>query len=974
MSVALSPSDFAGFVEAVHGHGPFPWQRRLLEHVLTQRSWPEVLDLPTSSGKTSVLDVAVFALACDRGMPRRIALVVDRRIVVDGAYEHAARLVAALAAPRTEVARRVTAALVALGGDEARPLHAALMRGGIYREDRWARTPTQPTILCSTVDQVGSRLLHRGYGISPRMWPVHAGLLGHDSLIILDEAHCSVPFHQTLARLRQYRSHAEVPLPRPACVVAMTATPGAASRTFRLDRDEDLANPTLARRLTAAKPIALEQTEDDRAFLARTVECARSAAVAGKTVLVVVNRVAAAREIHVALQRQVKASGKDAWLAEVVLLTGRVRPIERDALVASYRSRLLSGRDRRSVHGEAPLVVVATQCVEVGADLDVDVLITEACPLDALRQRLGRLDRLGELSSGQSPALATIVARKEHAWSGEGEPKEDPIYGRAVGYTWRWLREQLAKGALDGGPLALGDRAQTAGPECLSPATDAPILFPQYLDLWAQTGPEPGHSPEPAFFLHGPGREEPDVQIVWRADLPDATELWADTVALCPPVSAEAMPSRISVARRWLAGQRDKLPEDADLEGVGAPDEAPPDRSDERPRMSFLVWRGEERSVLMDDVAGIRPGDTIIVPASRGGCDRFGWNPEHDGRVRDIALEARHPMRRAPVLRLHPALFDFGQEEEGLDEKAQRVRAACLSRRPEEGDPPEVVDEVRRLLRAWPSTWPALGGLVAEAATTLAGDERATLRRPPSGQGWVLIGRALWAEHGLDFTDEDDSSSRAPMPLSLTRHLADVRDHAARFARTLGLPEPLAGDLALAGKLHDLGKADPRFQAWLRGGDRLRAAREEPLAKSLGLPVPAADRQRARARAGYPEGGRHELLSVRLAESAEGRWRPLAGDWDLVLHLVASHHGHCRPFAPVVSDERPLDVTFTLEGTPMTASSDTALEDLASGVADRFWTLVRRYGWWGLSYLEACLRLADHRASEEAMDREEGTS
>ena len=137
-----------------------------------------------------------------------------------------------------------------LAGGSAPPLIARRLRGGAPLERDWARTPTQPTILCSTVDQIGSRLLFRGYGVSDRMKPVHAGLLGADSLILLDEAHLSEPFRQTLAAVRNIGGAG-------VRAALLSATPGvSAQRPLRLT-PTDRAHPTLKGRLDASKPAAL---------------------------------------------------------------------------------------------------------------------------------------------------------------------------------------------------------------------------------------------------------------------------------------------------------------------------------------------------------------------------------------------------------------------------------------------------------------------------------------------------------------------------------------------------------------------------------------------------------------------------------------------------------------------------------------------------------------------------------------------
>jgi CRISPR-associated endonuclease/helicase Cas3 len=61
--VTLNVDAFEVFFEEVHGYRPFAWQKRLVEHVLGERAWPESIAAPTGTGKTSVIDVHAFVNA-----------------------------------------------------------------------------------------------------------------------------------------------------------------------------------------------------------------------------------------------------------------------------------------------------------------------------------------------------------------------------------------------------------------------------------------------------------------------------------------------------------------------------------------------------------------------------------------------------------------------------------------------------------------------------------------------------------------------------------------------------------------------------------------------------------------------------------------------------------------------------------------------------------------------------------------------
>jgi CRISPR-associated endonuclease/helicase Cas3 len=157
----------------------------------------------------------------------------------------------------------------------------------------------------------------------------------------------------------------------------------------------------------------------------------------------------------------------------------------------------------------------------------------------------------------------------------------------------------------------------------------------------------------------------------------------------------------------------------------------------------------------------------------------------------------------------------------------------------------------------------------------------------------------------------------------------------------------------MGGRLHDIGKLDPRFQRWLDPS----AAATEPIAKS-GRPWSRWESDRRAA--GWPQGGRHEELSRRLVAAwLDGR--PVEWDGDLVLHVVATHHGYGRPLIQPVSDRAAAEIHAEIDGAQIAVPGDLGEVDWEQPA--RFRRCCERYGYWGLALLEAIVRQADHQFS-----------
>jgi CRISPR-associated endonuclease/helicase Cas3 len=971
-----SSEDFRQFYIDVHHRSPFPWQEALLARV-AEKGWPELIDVPTGLGKTAVLDVAVFlsAMRCEHAR-RRVFLVVDRRLIVDQAHDEAIKICQALdTAGHGTVCGRVRQELTIAGDDSTSVLDVTRMRGGLNWSWLWIERPDRHAIITGTVDQIGSRLLFRGYGVGERLRPIDAALVGTDSLIIVDEAHLSDPF---LATLRDALSMNAGAVGARPIIVAMSASPEGIDHDVHGITAADESDPVAGKRLRAPKSMhAVSVASPAASAAAATADAlaywARQLGGPGKVTGVVVNTVGMARAVF----ERLKAEGPAQ--SECVLLTGRVRPIDREYLLASWYPKIRSFVERDP---DAELYVVATQTIEAGADVDFDGLVTQAASLSATVQRLGRLNRLGD----RAQSHAVVV----HA-----DKLTDPVYGSASYETWNWLTSHVEPsthkkglaltdlGELDASPAALRARV-TAIPAARQVSMRGarpyiPVLSDSSLSVWVRTSPTPHPDVPVAPYLHGIGAGEPSVSLVWREDLQgDDPRNWTASVERLPPNASEVIEISVGALRRWLATVDDSsgAPRSrldlglSDLESQ-PPEDDPADSSSSSPRRSLLRFRGADKS---DPVSAqeARPGDLLVVPSRWGGCDRYGWNPGSRTDVIDVADFAGGG-RRGAVIRIGRPLIKAVSElanelatqiEEFVGQVTADIEDEAASNAIYRAQLGEIIsDEVGDLPHMRVLRRLARDGELVE----LDGDQDSGQIK--SNEAGPV--RALFAARSAAWNDDDSapgsSASRSTKRITLVAHQRAVGSRAVEFATNLGLPAELSHAAHLAALLHDEGKRDDRFQLMLHRGDRWLAeeakAANRPLAKSGMNPADRAAWRRAFLASGYPPGMRHEAFSARIAEilldRGAGACKDADGKYDkeLVVHLVSAHHGYGRPLLPPLTDPAPCEIVVpNISAVPVAISTANTVDWKGP---DRFARLCDKYGYWGLALLETVVRLAD---------------
>lgn len=703
---------------------------------------------------------------------------------------------------------------------------------------------------------------------------------------------------------------------RGVAVASLTATGDPKADRFDLNED-DLANAEIQKRLRAPKPLSIHQHDggDPAKLLASAakelLDSPELETDAG--ILVFVNTPKAALAIAKSL-----GSRRD---CDVKVATGRIRGAEAGEVIDAITGKMRAGQSlgNPGERGDKHLVVVATQTLEVGADLDADYLITEACGFRALTQRLGRLNRLGQRPHARG--FYVHVVPKDGQW---------PVYGDEPA---RVLEQLLGEGGFDEVvDMSPGNIANVLG-EPPEESTDSPVLAEALLGEWIKTTTPPlGEAPVEPYFS-GRLEQERDVDVVWRVHVPDiGNRIW-------PRISShEVVSVPLYEVQKVLA--------DTDCVRIGSDHTA--------------------EQVAGDDSDGpvLRPGDTVVVSCKAGKLNSNGhWDPSSKDRALDVSILGNGLVIADSTLtslyetvpeELRRAMDDLcgllGRERGEIEPGEVRQEAARLCGAFMDSDVPPPFDR-DGLRKQWSDFLQAIWDRIdsgTDVQTVLEPDGEPPRLAVPS------YSENSGTAHQVSL-DEFDELSIADS-LSLEAHGQDTAKAAEIIAEAVGVDSPTSGVVVRAARLHDIGKVDGRFQTWLDPEKTYPG----PLAKSS---APRSEWEHRRTAAGWPRGGRHEELSRRLVSSwlAQADHALTDEEQKLLLHLVVAHHGRGRPLVTPVDDQNGTRVDYQIDGCEVGACADLSGTDW--GQPTRFAALNRRYGYWGLALLEAIVRQADHLVS-----------
>lgn len=1086
--------NFAKCFEILTENPPFAWQEKLYLRFL-ENNIPNSCDIPTGLGKTSVIVIWLLALAekllenpQENKIPRRLVYVVDRRVIVDQATDEAQKILCKLK-DFENAAGDLQKIFTALQNssffadrnkdDEETNVVALSTLRGEYADNReWCLDPSRPAIIVGTIDMIGSRLLFSAYGnVGKNHKSLQAGLLGQDSLIVVDEAHLSPSFVTLLSEIKSKISEAGTIKNFSLIELSATLTDkesdsletSSQNNIFQVDEsDEDLQNEKsiVYLRFNAKKTIVLREfsfavdsknkTNSLKNFriaqVAAIVEQATKYAKDSGAILIYVKEVETVKSIANELENTLKSDkfGIEDANRRILTMTGGMRGKERDEITKDEVFQKFIPKINRE-KPDGVWYLIATSTAEVGVNLDGDHAVFDLNSFDSLTQRIGRVNRFGngsakiavvfspqqiEVSNNYFSVFKQLkdveeqleefndklmplieiteaaktesenarknlaaakqkvqdknvpkkskdeVAKKEFEKARNEKTEAERLlkelkekhnlakqnsdeisnevktltkeqkkisdelkeickdYVRPLAleeseiFTYRKLKENEIDGTVAASPLAL--KKMSGDKNCYPLVPICPPLDPARIDDWAMTSAlgKDYARPQVAAWLRGVVDDETaETNLCWRADLKyavsdkDAEEM----IKVIQPTSREKARETTVRAREMMkiiANELEARKEDKDFYVINQNGEV------ELYKFSRFVTakkKTPEANRILGELFDILVSATVVMPCEAGGLKK--------GLVINDAKDLFVETGKNKIIK---AVDDVLGEEDWLrlvfDPSANGYSVKNLQSGTifdEYADSSQSINQIIENIEKKTGKICVHQSRAASENEIDTNEESEDELNDKKPKPFVVY---FVAKKSPDrFLRDDDLASISTGKVLLEIHSSDVEVFARRIAQKLHLSEELIDALAIAGRWHDAGK---NRQWWQRAiGNKNFPG--EILAKS------------GSNRAGknfnkFNNHYRHEFGS--LVEAEQNQEINDNKHRELILHLIAAHHGWARPHFP----ER----AFKMEIQPEPRKLKTAKDAMK-----RFVKLQNEYGWWQLAYLEALLKAADALAS-----------
>lgn len=884
-------SRFPARFELLTGHAPFPWQERLYKRLIGD-DIPETCLIPTGLGKTSVIAIWLLALAAKRGrgLPRRLVYVVNRRTVVDQTTHEVERLRDNLPLiPELATELNNMCAL-----DHGNPLAISTLRGQFADNQEWSTDPARPAVICGTVDMIGSRLLFSGYRCGFKSRPMQAGFLGQDALLVHDESHLEPAFQKLVEEICEEQRTRSADA-HPLRVMALSATAKSEGEALQLD-DADRENRFVQQRIHASKDLHLHPIDDkEKELVERLSELALEYQGAKKSVVVFARSVETVEKVASNIEKELrKQKFKDVG-DRVAVLTGTMRGLERNRLTKRpIFKRFVHGSEGESIEGTVYLI--CTSAGEVGVNISADHLVCDLSTFESMAQRFGRVNRFGECADTE---IHVVHPTEFDLGKGGLEP--------ARAKTLQLLQRFNGDASPNALKLSPDERKAAFAPDPKFVDT-SDILF----DAWANTSVKelPGR-PSVDEFLHGIADwEPPRTEIAWRdevnllsRELLTQLNLTADELLADYPLKPhEVLSDRSDRIYDNLKKLLDRIEKEFHSE----------QRDGDLPEIPVWVIENDEKiqhttlqAIAQSDKKQFSPHTVMLPPAVQGdgmtiqvgGLAETGLFDHSSKVVRDVA--------------------DLWQNEDEKPDQYQRVRQVRAN-------------EEMRLIRS----------------INLRPNDQDGIGASDDGEQPDKI----WYWYAAPQVSDDDASRSAKVPIPWPHHTNDVIANAKRIANTMLVDTPeLQAAMILAARFHDFGKRRVIWQRSIGNPHPTKWHEKSGKAKDWGRLVEIT-------RYRHEFGSLLNLLHPQDADVQEfaeafSEFAAMSEEQqDVVLHLIAVHHGRGRPHFPI---EEAFDPDY----------AQALADELSIEVPRRFARLQRRFGRWGLAWLESLFRAADYAAS-----------